>query len=166
MQILRTLVMLAVASGTTSPQTRSDPVLVTAVPDGRTIQVAVIGRVQLLGIEVPNGERKTRTRTSRVHDARERLAELVLHRWVRLEEESAHHGRGRLAYVVTEDGQFVNAVLVREGLARVTSGLSLSRLAELQRAQDEAKDARRGMWAHVSEREPTLNSEPTLNPEP
>jgi endonuclease YncB( thermonuclease family) len=48
----------------------------------------------------------------------------------------------------------------------VTSGLSLSRLAELQRAQEEAKDARRGIWAPSSEREPTRNPEPTLNPEP
>src|SRR6185295_2233588 len=51
-----------------------------------------------------------------------------------------------LAYVMTEDGQFINAVLVREGLARVSARVPLTRLAELQRAESEAQSSRRGMW--------------------
>jgi micrococcal nuclease len=149
MQILRTFAVLAAATAAIpSVQTRSDPVLVTAVPDGRTIQVAAAGRVQLLGIEIPDSDRGSRTEPSRSRDARERLADLVLHRWVRLEEESTPHaGRGRrLAYVVTEDGQFVNVVLLREGLARLDSRLPLSRRVELERAQADAQNAHRGIW--------------------
>jgi endonuclease YncB( thermonuclease family) len=151
MQILRTLTMVFVATAAVhTSQTRSEPVLVTAVPDGRTIQVAAIGRVQLLGIELPEIDRSRATRPTRTHDARDRLAKLVLHRWVRLEEESGKSadGRGhRRAYVITEDGQFVNAILVREGLVRVNPRVPLSRLPELNRAQDDAKGARRGIWA-------------------
>jgi endonuclease YncB( thermonuclease family) len=48
--------------------------------------------------------------------------------------------------VVTEDGVCVNATLVREGLARVSARLPLTRLQELQRAEAEAQTFRRGMW--------------------
>jgi micrococcal nuclease len=77
-----------------------------------------------------------------------RLAAIVLHRWIRLEQDGAPldiYNR-RLAYVLTEDGVFVNAVLVREGLARVTARVPLSRLDELRRAESEAQAFRRGMW--------------------
>src|SRR5439155_23386361 len=81
-------------------------------------------------------------------DARDRLASLVLHRWVRLKHETSpdRAGRSRHAYVITEDGRFVNEVLVREGLARVARG-PLTRRAERQRAEDEAKGHRRGIWS-------------------
>jgi len=81
-------------------------------------------------------------------EARDRLMQLVLHRWVRLEQEGAAldvYNR-HLAYVMTEDGQCVNAVLVRDGLARVSARTPLTRLAELQRAEAEAQAFRRGMW--------------------
>ncbi len=61
----------------------------------------------------------------------------MLHRWVRLEQEGAAldvYNR-HLAYVMTEDGQFVNALLVREGLARVSARVPLTRLRELQQAE-------------------------------
>ncbi len=81
-------------------------------------------------------------------EARDRLTSLVLNRWIRLEQEgpSLDTYNRHLAYVLTEDGQFVNATLVREGLARVSARLPLIRLPELQRAQSEAQAFRRGMW--------------------
>ena len=47
----------------------------------------------------------------------------MLHRWVRLEREGTPRDvyNRHLAYVITEDGLFVNAALVREGLARVSA---------------------------------------------
>ena len=74
--------------------------------------------------------------------------QLTLHRWVRLEQEGAAldvYNR-HLAYVVTEDGVCVNAALVRDGLARVSARVPLTRLPELQRAESEAQAFRRGMW--------------------
>jgi micrococcal nuclease len=127
---------------------RSEAVLVRTVVDGDTIDVASVGRVRLLGIDAPEIGRGLDTAAPFAREARERLTSLILHRWVRLEQEGAPvdvYDR-RLAYVLTEDGAFINAVLVREGLARVTARLPLSRLPELQRAEAEAQAFRRGMW--------------------
>jgi endonuclease YncB( thermonuclease family) len=120
--------------------TRSQPVLVKSVINGDTITVSTYGRVRLLGIDAPEGSRA----------AREKLASLLMNRWVHLEQEGAssdvynHHA----AYVLTDDGQCANTVLVREGLARVSARQALARLPELQRAEADAQTARRGMWGN------------------
>ena len=152
MQILIAVAAAAVAAiqtpTVTSRVTRSDPVLVRAVIDGDTIDVAAVGRVRLLGIDAPEIGRGFDSSAPFGREARDRLTAMILHRWVRLEREGAAfdvHGR-HLAYVMTEDGMFVNAVLAREGLARISARLPLSRLQELQRAESEARVSRRGMW--------------------
>jgi endonuclease YncB( thermonuclease family) len=139
MQFLPALVVVAVAvTQTFGSLQRSDPVLVRRVIDGATIDVQSLGRVRLLGLTDPFGR-----------DARDRLASLVLQRWVRLEYDTPALAASRrhVAYVVREDGVFVNAALVRDGLARVGSGRALTRRDELQRAEREARTLRRGMWA-------------------
>jgi endonuclease YncB( thermonuclease family) len=152
MQILIAAALTAVAaiqtSSLTARLTRSDPLLVRAVVDGDTIDVALFGRVRLLGIDAPELGRGFDTPAPFGKEARDRLIQLVLHRWIRVEQEGAAldiYNR-HLAYVVTEDGQCVNAVLVRDGLARVSARVPLTRLAELQRAEAEAQAFRRGMW--------------------
>ena len=128
--------------------TRSDPVMVRAVIDGDTIDVTAVGRVRLLGIDAPEIGRGFDTSAPFGREARDRLTQLILHRWVRLEQEGATvdaYNR-HLAYVLTEDGLFVNAVLLREGLARIAARLPLERLAELRRAESDAQSFRRGMW--------------------
>ena len=152
MQILITVAVAAVAaiqtSSFTARVTRSDPVLVRSVIDGDTIDVTTIGRVRLLGIDAPEIGRGYDTSAPFGREARERLTQLILHRWVRLEQEGATldvYNR-HLAYVMTEDGLCVNATLVREGLARVSARAPLTRLQELQRAEAEAQAFRRGMW--------------------
>ena len=152
--------------------TRSDPVLVRQVTSGDTIDVEGIGHLRLLGIDAPTvGGTSGRSRAPAPYgrEARDRLAGLVLHRWVRLERDEAAgqspNAPGRTsfarrpAYVMTEEGTFVNAVLVREGLARVAARGSLSRLVELQRAEAEAKAARRGLWSAPDAQRPTAVSE-------
>ncbi len=149
MQILRTLVLTAGAiTQLLQSPTRSDPVLVRAVLDGDTVDVAGVGRVRLLGIDAPEISHGYDTAAPFAREAKERLASMVLNRWVRLEQEGERldvYNR-RLAYLIREDGVFVNAALVREGLARVIARVPLSRLAELQRAEAEAQAFRRGMW--------------------
>jgi endonuclease YncB( thermonuclease family) len=161
MQILRTVVVAAVAAAQTlsvnNKITRSDPVLVKTVIDGDTIDVSNVGRVRLLGIDAPEIGRGYDTSAPFAREARERLTNIVLNRWIRLEQEGPAldtYSR-RLAYVVTEDGQFVNATLVREGLARVSARLPLIRLPELQRAEAEAQASRRGMWGSTPQIPPT-----------
>jgi len=118
---------------------KTDPVLVTRVTDGDTIAVQSIGRVSLLGIE------------ARSDRARERLESLVALRWVRLEFESSADGRTNRhrAYVLLDTGEFVNATLVREGLARVARG-RFARRGELERAEADARRYRRGIWARYT----------------
>jgi len=157
--LLVLLVAAAAISHASDVRTRrSDPVLVRAVTSGDTIDVEAIGHVHLLGIDAPTvgGTTGSRAPAAYGREARDRLAGLVLHRWVRLERDDVA-GRSantsgpsaaarRPAYVMTEEGTFVNVVLVREGLARVSARGSLSRLDELRRAEAEAKAARRGLW--------------------
>jgi len=152
MQILIAVAVSAVAAfqmPLSPPRvTRSESVLVRAVVDGDTIDVAGVGHVRLLGIDAPELGRGFDTSAPFGREARDRLTALVLHRWVRLEQEGAPldvYNR-HLAYVITEDGVCVNAALVRDGLARVSARLPLNRLTELQRAEADAQAFRRGMW--------------------
>jgi micrococcal nuclease len=152
MQILPTVLVAAVAisqnPSTATRLTRSDPVLVTAVFDGDTIAVAKLGRVRLLGIDAPEVGRGFDTAAPFAREARNRLISLLLHRWVHLEMEGTGLDayRRRLAYVLRDDGMFVNATLVSEGLARVSARVPLARLEELKRAESDAQRSRRGMW--------------------
>jgi endonuclease YncB( thermonuclease family) len=144
MQFLLTLLVAAVAATQTSgsPQ-RSDPVLVRRVIDGTTIEVAAFGRVRLLGLTAPFGR-----------DARDRLEALVLRHWIRLEYDAPASATSRphVAYVVREDGVFVNAAIVRDGLARVSTRSALTRHQELERAEREARALRVGLWAQSAPR--------------
>src|SRR5262249_2647419 len=110
-----------------------------------TIDVAGVGRIHLLGIAAPRPAHRAVIGDPLAYQARERLASLVLHRWVRLEDGTGA-GTRRGAYVVLEDGTFVNAVLAREGLARVTARDDAARSIELRRAEREAQMFRRGIW--------------------
>ncbi|MBI3400955.1 MAG: thermonuclease family protein [Acidobacteria bacterium] len=152
MQILIVAAAAAAAITSTSlfPQSpaRSEAVLVQSVLDGDTIVVATYGHVRLLGIDAPEVGRGFDSSAPFAKEARDRLTSLVLHRWVRLETDGPRldvYNR-HLAYVMTEDGQCVNTILVRDGLARVSARLPLARLQELKRAEAEAQSARRGMW--------------------
>jgi micrococcal nuclease len=137
---LRVAALSAVAILSLPPAAAADSVLVRSIVDGGTIDVAGIGHVRLLGIEAP----------ARGHaaapQARETLTQLVWRRWVRLEFEPGARSR-RHAYVVREDGLFVNAAMLREGVVRVADRVPLTRLAELERAEAEARASRRGLWA-------------------
>jgi micrococcal nuclease len=116
--------------------------------DGDTLDVSAVGRVRLLGIDAPEAGTGFDTPAPFAREAHERLASLVTMRWVRLELDGRpRDGYGRvLAYVVRDDGLFVNAEIVRAGLARVSAREPLRRLDELQRAEQDAQRARRGMW--------------------
>lgn len=155
MQFLLALVVsgVAVAPSSTALK-RSESLLVRAVLSGDTIDVVTIGHVHLLGIEAPSMGRRPEVAAPFGREARDKLAALVLNRWIRLEWEVVPPGARarRSAYVMREDGVFVNAALVREGLAHITAGVSLAYLAELERAEHEARLFRRGIWSRSRER--------------
>lgn len=122
--------------------------LVTHVFDGDTVNAAGVGRVRLLGIDAPEVGGAFERPAPFAMEARERLQALVLRRWVRLEcDRTRHDSYNRsLAYVFIGGGQFVNAQLVREGLARVSARSHLQYWKALRMAEDEAQARRRGMW--------------------
>jgi endonuclease YncB( thermonuclease family) len=123
---------------------RSEPVLVRAVVNGNTIDVASVGHVRLLGIVAPSLGGRSKSGEPFATESRDRLAGVLVNRWIRLEHEA---GEGKAAYVMTEDGVFINALMVREGLARVAGRSSLARFDELKNAEHDAQFARRGMWS-------------------
>src|SRR5262245_52697143 len=130
---------------------RSELVLVKSVIDGDTISVTAFGRVRLLGIDAPETSHGLDTSAPLGNEARDRLSRLILNRWIRLESEGPTRDvyNRHLAYAVTEDGQCINTMLVREGLARVSAREPLVRLDELKRAELEAQRFRRGMWGRT-----------------
>ncbi len=135
---MQKLIMAAAFAGAVL---RSDPVLVTRVASGDAITVSGIGRVALLGIDAaPLGR------------TRERLESLVIRRWVRLEYDDARAKQASThrAYVMLETGECVNVMLVREGLARVAGHGQFGRRSEFERAQEEARRFRRGIWARYT----------------
>jgi micrococcal nuclease len=122
--------------------------LVTRVFDGDTVDAAGVGRVRLLGIDAPEmGGRFERPAPFAI-EAREALQALALHRWVRFECDGARRDvyARSLFYLSMETGEFVNATLVRAGLARVSARARLYRWEELRRAEEDAQARRRGMW--------------------
>ena len=130
-------------------QRRSSSVLVRRVIDGDTIEIASLGRVQLLGVDAQEIGNRTQTSPPLAREAQQRLEGLLANRWVRLEYENgfrATSSAGRSAYVFLEDGRFVNEWLVREGLARVSARQPLRRLRELKEAEAAARASHRGIW--------------------
>lgn len=140
--IVITLCLMAVSALPARPQPGGLTMAVRAVLDGDTIRIGG-RRVSLLGIKAPRlGDWYNSEPFAR--EARDRLSSLVMLRYVRLEYDGQQRGR---AYVFTEDGVFVNAEIVRAGLARVTGRPTVKRLDALRAAEAEARAARRGIWS-------------------
>ena len=139
------VMMLGVAGVSLYGQRRTPPVLVERVIDGDSIEVATIGRVNLLGIAAPGSAGRSQTNPL-AREAQQRLEGLLANRWVRLEYESETAQSGRAAYLFLDSGLFVNAWMLREGLARAAASTRLRRSQELAAAEAEAKSSRRGIW--------------------
>src|SRR5438477_10109129 len=116
MQILLVWIVSAAAFlAPPRPLPRSESVVVRAVFDGDTIDVSTIGRVRLLGIDAPEIGHGFDTSAPFGREARDKLVSLILHRWIRLEEEGPAvdvYSR-HLAYVIRDGGVLVTAALVR-----------------------------------------------------
>lgn len=158
-------ISISAAAGAQARTARDDcgvVALVTRVFDGDTMDVAGVGRVRLLGIDAPEVGGSFERPAPFALEARERLQALVLHHWVRLDCDITRrdvHGR-RLAYVFLESRDFINARLVREGLARVSARVRLQHWDLLRRAEADAQTARRGIWGE----RPRLPSESYTQP--
>lgn len=118
--------------------------------DGDTIRLESGEKVRYLGINAPEiGHEEGEETECMGLDAKKLNVSLVSKRRVKLEFDQPKEDRyGRLlAYVFLENGDMVNALLVRKGLAHVTAGKSnLKYFTLLLHEQRLAMDERIGIW--------------------
>jgi micrococcal nuclease len=128
--------------------------VVTHPVDGDTVDVhlgAVDERVRLIGIDTPESVARDRPVECFGPEAKDRMAELLPPGTeVRLERDVEARDRyGRLlAYVFrASDGLHVNLSLVQDGFAEARRfEPNVARQGELDRAEDAARAANRGLW--------------------
>lgn len=125
---------------------------VVRVIDGDTIEVDIIGmryKVRYIGIDTPELHDKRPEFCALAQEATRLNRELVEGKTVRLEKDvSGTDNFGRLLRYVYVDGIFVNAELVREGLAWAEAYEPDIKYQDyLEELETEAKQAGRGLWA-------------------
>ncbi len=148
--------LAAACSGASAPHgsAAAGIATVTHPVDGDTIEVRIGGaieRVRLIGIDTPESVARDRPVECYGVEAKERTAALLPPGTrVRLERDVEARDRyGRLLAYVTrvEDGLDVNLLLVEEGFAESRRfEPNVAHQAELDRAEDGARAARRGLW--------------------
>jgi len=126
------------------------------IADGDTIVLEDGRHVRYIGIDTPEVAHENR-RAEPLGDAAKALdRELVMEGRIRLETDREKKDRyGRiLAYVYREDGLFVNAELLRRGLAHVLYLFpNTAKEDELLDTQREAMAQGRGIWRRIMEEE-------------
>jgi micrococcal nuclease len=133
------------------PALSNESALVTGVIDGDTIIIADGQRVRYLGIDAPE-RGKDGPDEFLAREAYEFNRRLVLHKKVRLMYGPERRDRfdRLLAYVFLDNGLFVNAELVKKGLALVLyHGPWMERFDDLLQLQREAMKDSKGIWAKV-----------------
>ncbi len=137
-----TLFLLLLISGCTSPP---DTALVIQVIDGDTIVIEGGYRVRYIGIDTPEIRDGVEPFAQAALEAN---CQLVEGKIVRLERDVSQTDNGRLLRYVYVDGIFVNAELVRLGLAEAKAyPPDIKRQEDLEQLETEAREEGRGMWA-------------------
>ena len=145
--------LLLIVSAGCRPASTEGTATVTKVIDGDTIEVAIGGpyyyystyRVRYIGIDAPERNEPL------FEEARQKNEDLVKDKLVRLQKDVSEIDRhGRLLRYVYVDETFVNAELVKAGLARAVSYPPDTEYQDiLSQLQEEAKEAKRGSWAEL-----------------
>lgn len=121
---------------------------VVAVRDGDTVILEGGDRVRLAAIDAPESAWPGRWGDQPGADqARAALAALVLGKVVEVTPAGQARSYGRLVAWIDVDGVGVNAELVREGWAWVERRFCRPACEDLWKMQDEARQARAGVWA-------------------
>jgi endonuclease YncB( thermonuclease family) len=133
--------LIALAAAAAALVVHPTAVRVARVLDGDSIVLTDGQQVRYLGINTPDaGEPFSK-------QARTRNRHLVEGKRVRLVRDHEHHDRyGRLLAYVYVDDQFINAELLRAGLAHLLIFRPLREEHRLAALEREARAARRGMW--------------------
>jgi micrococcal nuclease len=128
--------------------------------DGDTLKVAGIGKVRLLGIDVPERKASARDRyfarydippttLRRIHaQARDYLIRQTRGQTVRLTCERTTRDRyGRLlAYATLADGRLLNRLMLEQGYAVVYRRFEFAHKRDFLRAEAQARRLKRGLW--------------------
>jgi micrococcal nuclease len=126
-----------------------DQVRVVRVIDGDTIEIEGGDRVRYIGIDTPEVYPSVDYYGMEAWEKNRELVEGCLITLERDVSDRDHYGR-LLRYVYV-DGVFVNAELVRLGFARAVQYPPDTRHSELlERLEEEAREAHRGLWQSVS----------------
>ncbi len=119
------------------------------VYDGDTVVLSTGEHLRYLGVDAPEIDHQGGKSDFLAHEARELNAKLVQGKQIRLEfdqERNDPHGR-LLAYAFLENGDMVNDLLVRKGLARVLAKPpNLKHFSLLLDSQRRAMAQRVGIW--------------------
>jgi len=124
---------------------QGDLVLVTRIIDGDTIEIQGGQRVRYIGIDTPEITQDECFSSQ----ATNKNKELVGNKKVRLVKDVSETDRYArlLRYVYTEDGKFVNDILVKEGYANASSYPPDVKYQDLfRKSQQEAASANLGLW--------------------
>ncbi len=134
----------------TSAPRLGEPVAVKAVLDGDTFRLANDDTVRLIGINAPEVAKRDEPGEPGGLQAQRFLQELLTGKQVRLlpeEDRRDKYGR-KLAHAFLEDGTNINALLLHEGHAyAIVVPPNTGYAAEYFRAEAEARQVRRGIWA-------------------
>jgi len=141
--LLAIIFLVLLACGCQSPP---DTVRVTRVIDGDTIIIAGDYRVRYIGIDTPEIHPEVEAFGLEAWQAN---CELVEGKVIRLEKDVSEVDKyGRLLRYVYVDDVFVNAELVRQGLAQAKAYHPDTKHQDyLEELEQEARQAGRGMWA-------------------
>ena len=118
------------------------------VIDGDTITISGIGTVRLIGVDAPEKTGGYRESEPYGDAATRYLKELIEGRLVTLEYDGDRKDQYNrtLAYVFLEDGTCVNEEIIRAGWAETYRRFEYRRKPDFQKAEREARAARRGIW--------------------
>ncbi len=151
------LFLLALAFGCVAPAAP----LVTRVIDGDTIEVDIDGtiyKVRYIGIDAPELDDERPEFCALAQEATRYNRQLVEGKTVRLEKDISETDRyGRLLRYVYVDDTFVNAELVRQGLAWVKVYEPDTKYQDiLEEAEAEAREHKIGIWREIQPSSPII----------
>lgn len=140
---------------TKTPEVTDDLYQVVKVIDGDTITVEKSGAnetLRLIGINTPETVDPRKPVECFGQEASNKAKELLSDKQVRLEADPSQGERDKygrlLRYVFLADGTFYNKVMIQQGYAyEYTYDLPYKYQAGFKQAEQESRDAKRGLWA-------------------
>lgn len=127
------------------------------VSDGDTIIVNMSGTreiVRLIGIDTPETHHPDRPVECFGKEASEFARKSLVDRHVRLEADPINTNRDRykrlLRYAYLEDGSLFNSKVVEHGYGFSYTSFPFSKTQEFETLEDQAEQARSGLWGHCT----------------